>query len=309
MMRDCYAELFRAETTTEALDASYEYLVQHLRKFLQKQDPVLICFPDDGEKSFGHIAARAVAACGAEPVTWGPDYRWKELLRLCFDMRIHAVIAHPLVVLGLMKVASHTATPLYICHAVLAGYPFSRWMVQGIKKGLDCRTWGCYAVRSGPIVVGFSCECNAGIHVREEAFEAITVDERACRTRPAERGKLLLTSRKNTELIYDTGETTVLQYQPCSCGCSAPRIMETRYIDSKSRPKSILEDRFLTWSSVLDYRARQTESGIDLEIVVFPGEPLPKIPSCAKLTVRQWDPEKDVPFIASENFIKIPENY
>lgn len=52
----------------------------------------------------------------------------------------------------------------------------------------------------------------------------------------------------------------------------------------------------MEWTSVLDCRLRKGESGLDIEIVVFPGEKLPKLPSCAKLNVRPWNPDTDVPF-------------
>lgn len=60
--------------------------------------------------------------------------------------------------------------------------------------------------------------------------------------------------------------------------------------------RTVLRDRLLSWSGILDFRVRRTECGNDLEIVSFPGEKLPKLPSCAKLTLRSWNPEKDMPF-------------
>lgn len=295
MAQDCYAKLLSAETTEEALEETSAYLSQYLQKFLQKQEQVLICFPDEGKKSFGHLAGRAVEACGAKPVFWGPDRRWKELLRLAFSIRAHTVIAHPLVVLGLMKLAQHTATPLYIRNAVLGGYPLANWMVQGIQWGLDCKTWCCYTIRCSPVVVGFSCGQDAGLHVRTDLFHAFTVDRHSSRLHPAERGRLMLVYKKEPSLVYDPEETALLHRQPCACGCAAPRIMEALYTGEGSALRCALEEQLLSWSSVLDYRAKQTESGVDLEIVTFPGELLPKIPSCARLTVRPWAPETDVP--------------
>ena len=52
----------------------------------------------------------------------------------------------------------------------------------------------------------------------------------------------------------------------------------------------------LTWSSVLDYYVEYTESGAALELVVFPGEAIPQLPSFAKQKVRLWNPQEDVPF-------------
>ena len=50
------------------------------------------------------------------------------------------------------------------------------------------------------------------------------------------------------------------------------------------------------WGSILDCRLANTGYGIELEVIVFPGEKLPKFPSCAKLLVRAWNPETDEPF-------------
>ena len=51
-----------------------------------------------------------------------------------------------------------------------------------------------------------------------------------------------------------------------------------------------------SWSSILDCRVERGQYGLELEIVTFPGYQLPQLPSCAKLTVRPWDPERDIPF-------------
>lgn len=309
MNQDSYEQLFALETTQDALESTCEYLRSKLQQFLHKQEPVLICFPDDGPASFGGVLGEAVRRANGRPVFWGPDYRWKELLRLAFDTRANTVIAHPLVALGLMKLVKATSTPLHIRNVVLGGYPYARWMLEGLKKGLDARIWGCYSMRSGPVVAGFTCDQQAGIHLRDDVFEASVVDESGALLPDPQRGRLRFRSRKDPQLVYDPEETSTLLHQPCSCGCDAPRIVETIYVGHDNPSKSMLEERFLAWSSILDYRARLTESGIDLELVVFPGESLPKLPSCAKLTVRPWDPEVDIPFYMADNFMKIPENY
>lgn len=309
MNTDCYEKLLKIETTPEALAATCAYLTSHLRTFLQKQEQVLICFPDEGPASFGGLVAQAVLDGGGKPLFLGPDYRWKELLRIAFNDHIQTIVAHPLVVLGLMKIAKYTATPLYIHNVVLGGYPYARWMVEGIKKGLDSKVWGCYSVRCGPVVAGFTCSQQAGIHIREDVFRADIVDEQGRRVEDPKRGKLQLVSQKDQSLVYDPQESSILMHQPCSCGCDAPRIVETIYTGHDNPSKALMEDQFLTWSSILDFRAQQTESGIDLELVVFPGESLPKIPSCAKLNIRPWKPEEDIPFYMQDIFMKIPEKY
>lgn len=309
MKPDCYERLLEIETTPEAVEATCAYIAERLRVFMYKEEPVLICFPDQGPDSFGGIVAQAVIQCGGVPVFWGPDYRWIALLRQAFETHAHTIVAPPLVVLGLMKMAKATATPLYIYNVVMGGYPYSRWMLEGLKRGLDCKVWGCYSVRSGPVVIGFTCDQEAGIHIREDRFEAVVVDEQGAALPDPKRGRLLFTSRVDPSLVYDPEESSVLLHQPCSCGSDAPRIVETRYTGTDNPAKTVLEERFLAWSSILDYRAVQTESGIDLELVVFPGESLPRIPSCAKLTVRPWNPETDMPFYAVDNFMKLPEKY
>lgn len=309
MRKDCYERLYRLETTPAALDATREFLAEHLRVFMYKEEPVLICFPDNGPKSFGGIVGQAVRDCGGVPVFWGPDFRWMSLLRQAFKSHAHTVIANPLVILGLMKIAKVTATPLYIHNVVLGGYPYARWMLDDVKKGLDCRIWGCYSVRSGPVVVGFTCDQEAGIHVRDNRFTAQVLDENGQPLPDPNRGRLVFTSTKDPSVVYDPDETCILMHQPCSCGSDAPRIVETIYVGKDNPTKYALEERFLGWSSVLDFRATQTESGIDLELVVFPDEALPPLPGCARLTVRPWDPETEVPFYMLDNFVNTPEKY
>lgn len=309
MREDLYEKLYRIETTPAALDATRAFLAERLRIFIYQEEPVLICFPDDGPKSFGGIVGQAVRDCGGVPVFWGPDYRWKVLLRQAFHTHAHTIVANPLVVLGLMKIAKITATPLYIHNVVLGGYPYARWMLDDVKKGLDCRIWGCYSIRSGPVVVGFTCDQEAGIHVRDDRFLAEVWDEDGQPLPDPHRGKLVFVSKVDPALVYDPEESAILMHQPCSCGSDAPRIVETLYTGKDNLSKNFLEERILGWSSVLDYRATQTEYGIDLELVVFPGESLPPLPTCARLTVHPWNPETEIPFYMMDNFIGAAENF
>ena len=307
---DVYQALCELETTPQALEATVSYLAARMKPFLQTLEPVLICYPDDGPASLGGVFKEAVLRCEATPVFWGPDYRWKELLRIAFDTHANTIVGHPLVMLGLMKLAKATATPLYFYDAILCGDPFSHWIVDDVKRGLDCRVWGCYAVRSGPVVAGFSCEQDAGIHIRTEVFLPCIPDH----TMPAEygskHGELQFQSAKKPELLFDPMENSLLYNQPCSCGCSEPRVVETKSLREECLSREVMENRFLAWSSVLDYRAEKTESGMALELVVFPGETLPKVHSVAKLKIRPWNPEEDIPFCLHEQVLKIPEkNY
>jgi len=302
-----YKKLLELETTPEGIEASITYVANHMKQFLQTLEPVLVCFPDDGPASLGGIFREAVLRCNAVPVFWGPDYRWKTLLRTAFETHANTIVAHPLVVLGLMKLAKATATPLYVYDVIACGDPFSHWIVNDLKRGLDCKIWGCYAVRSGPVIAGFSCEQEAGIHIREDVF----IPNLQCRPEEEcvipKRGRLYFTYAKNPEIIFDPEEVAVVHNHRCSCGCEAPRVVETNSARNDNLSRVVLEDAFLTWSSVLDYRAEYTESGAALELVVFPGESLPKLPSFAKLNVRPWNPDEDIPVCMEKYTVKISE--
>ena len=80
-----YERLLELESTPEALEASSQYIAAQLKPFLSILEPVLICFPNDGPASLGAIFQRAVELCGATAVLWGPDFRWKELLRIAVE--------------------------------------------------------------------------------------------------------------------------------------------------------------------------------------------------------------------------------
>ena len=309
MTDDGYRKLLELETTPEALEAAVQYLARRMQPFLQPVEPVLICFPNEGPKSLGGIFTEAVRRCEGEPVAFGPDYRWKKLLRTAFQSHASTVIGPPSVILGLMKLARATATPLYIYDVIACGDPFAHWMVESMKKGLDCRIWGCYAIRSGPVIAGFSCEQEAGIHIREDVLTPTVQSQTGEETFGVKRGWLSFVSVKDPGVVYDPQENAVVYYNSCSCGNDEPRVVEANSSEKDDLSRMMTEDQFLAWSSILDYRARLTEYGIDLELVVFPGESLPKIPSCAKLTVRPWDPERDIPFYITDNFLKIPEKF
>ena len=288
--------LLDLETTPEALDNSRMYLQDHLGAFLQPNEKVLICFPDLGENSVGGLMGRVVRDCGGEPVFWGPDYRWKSLLRLAFDSHALTVFGPPLIVFGLVKLAKATATPLNIHNALIGGYPFASWIIDGIKRGLDCRIWGCYLIDDRPVVAGVTCDKEAGIHVRDSIFEARISSTGGQPMADAQRGYLTMHYRPSPEIVFDSEETAKIWHQPCSCGCDDPRIVDTVYVGGQDAAKMLVEERFLDWSSVLDYRVSKTDEGDLLELVVFPGRVLPKIQSDVTVSARYWNPEVDEPF-------------
>ena len=306
-MQDSYQKILELETTPEALEATVDYLSQKMKPFLQILEPVLICFPDAGPASLGGIFKEAVIRCDATPIFWGPDYRWKTLLQMAFHSHANTIVAHPRVILGLMKLARATMTPLYVYDVIACGDPFPSWMIHGVKKGLDCQIWGCYCVGNGPVVAGFSCVQEAGIHVREDVFVPVVQYEAGEERFGPKRGRLFFDSAKNPDLTFDPEEIAVVQQQSCACGCREPRVVETLSSRQEILARITLEDRLLQWSSVLDFHAEYTESGAALDLIVFPGESLPKIPSFAKQTVRPWNPEQDIPFCMRQYISKIDE--
>ena len=296
MNKETVQRLLALETTPGALEKSSGYLREHLGAFIRPNAAVLVCFPDQGEKSVGGLMGRVVRSLGAKPIFWGPDFRWKTLLRLAFDSRAAVVMGPPLVVFGLMKMATATGTPLKIRDAVIGGYPFTGWITQGIKRGLDCHIWGCYLIDDGPVVAGFTCDREAGIHIRDELFEACICDGDGNRMLDAQRGHLTLRYRPVPELVFDSEETAKIWHQPCSCGCDDPRIVDTVYVGGDDTGKMLLEDRFLDWSSVLDYRVIPGAAGSHLDLIVFPGRVLPRIREGVTVSARYWDPDRDEPF-------------
>lgn len=280
----------------EELEKSIEYLCRHMARFVRRQERVLLCFANRGQASMGGLLEQALRRLEAIPLFWGPDYRWKALLKQAFFSRATAIIGTPLIVLGLAKMAKATETPLYIRNVLLAGYPCREWMLEGIQRGLDCRIWGCYIPDAGSVVAGFSCAGSRGIHLRQEAYRAEIVDEAGQPLPDGERGRIVLIPTGAPELRYDTGETGIICMEGCVCGSEEPRILKLGSAADADPVMLSLEETLLSWSSVLDYQAARTDSGLELEVVRFKGEQLPKLPTCARLNVRPWDPERDMPF-------------
>ncbi len=190
-------------------------VARSLRRFLRQREVVLICFPSEIYGDLGTVFEQAVRDCGGFPKVWGPDQKWKTLLRQAFSTRATTIIAPPRVLLGLCKAARSTATPLFILNAITAAHPCTPWMQEVISRGMDCK-------------------------IRDH-FDL---------GRPEE-----------------TADATLVE----------------------------LEAYLQTWSSVLDCRMEKTPHGLDLELVVFPGEKLPTMPTCAKRIIRPWVPEQDAP--------------
>lgn len=270
----------------ENYEQTVSYLKQKLSVFVRPQEKVLLCFDDAGAYSMGALMERAVSELGASPVLWGSDQTWQALLRQAFFSRATTIVGEPLLVLGLTKLSKATGTPLRIRNVVLAGTPSERWMVEGIHKGLDSKSWGCYDPIPGLVVGGFSCACRYGIHIRTDAVSVKKGDD----------GRILISPVSDPELWYATNHRARIVHEPCACGDPSPVLTDFQLIKEPDSALDGLQEALLSWSSILDYRAVRTENGLELEVIAFPGERLPMLPSCAKRHVRPWIPKHDVPF-------------
>lgn len=290
-----YRQMTEMASQPQVLDKTTEYLTKYLGRFLKRRDKVLICLPEEAN-TLGSLMKEAVLRCNAVPCFLGEDQRWMTLLKTAFLTKSDAIIGLPLTMLGLAKVAKHLGTPLYARNVLVTGYPSPDWMIQGIEQGLDCQVWGCFAPGISTIVAGFSCGRGNGIHFRSDHYAIKLVDEEDRPVPDEQRGRIVLSPLSHPEICFATGERGRLVTEPCPCGCTDPRLTDIA-VDLQMNPSvSALGESLNHWSSILDCRVTDTGCGIELELVVFPGERLPKLPSVSKLDLRTWNPETDVPF-------------
>lgn len=289
-----YNQIAAMAAEPEAMEKSICYIQQHISTFLKKRDRVLICFVNE-PGCFGQIAEQAVLRCGAIPVI-PDDLKWKTLLREAFSKKCAVIMGTPLLVLGLSKLAKRMQIPLYARNVILAGYPSAKWMIEGIRKGLDCRIWGCYDPGAGIVVGGFSCDGSGSVHLRSEEYGVQIVDDSGNELPEGEYGEVVLYPTQNPDCRLHTGDFARMISEPCICGSISPRLTDFDTVKGVDPDLSVIGEHLQQWTSVLDCRLFKSGYGMELEIVTFPGEKLPKLPSCAKLVVRNWNPEEDVPF-------------
>lgn len=282
--------------SADELRASVQYLMHHMASFVRKQERVLICFPDRGEGSIGSLVAQAVRGLGGEPMFWGPDNRWKTLLRQAFATRATAIVGTPLTVLGLSKLAKATGTPLFIESVMLTGYPSLDWMIDGIQRGLDCRIYGCLGVGDELQIGGFSCTHSRGVHLRDDVYAVEILDANGAPVEEGKVGEVIFRLKSDPEKRFSVRERARLETAPCACGCKAPRLMDISWGSDVDEDLAALGEQLHYWTSILDCRLIRTPFGVEMEIVTFFGQKLPKLPSCARQIVRCWDPENDCPF-------------
>lgn len=280
----------------DAAESSVAYLENHLRTFLKNGERVLICFSNEKVGGLGWIMEHAVLRCGGVPVIWGPDYRWKTVLQQAFYNHATVIMAPPLIALGLSKLKKHTGLPLYIRHAVTAGYPCLEWMMDGIAKGLDCTAQGYFTFGETGILAGASCEHSNGVHIREDVYGVDICDDDGNILPDEQPGEMVIYPKAKPQLRLAMEERACRVTAPCKCGCSAPRLEQMG--PGSKVPGDLMElgQQIHSWTSVLDCWLKRGPYGLEIELVVFPGEKLPKLPSAAKQIIRPWDPNADTPF-------------
>lgn len=294
MGETAYRKLTELASQPDALEKAAQYVTENLSQFLKRSDKVLIIFPDE-PATIGALMKEAVTRCGATVQFLGEDQRWITLLKTAFVTRCDAIIGPPLTLLGLAKLAKHMGTPLFARNILVAGYPIKQWMVDGIERGLDCKAWGCYDPGMSTMVAGFTCS-RCCLHLRDDRYRVRILDDSGNPVPPGKTGRVVLSPLDYDDIRFDTGDLAWLEETPCSCGSAAPRLMDIDTNNGIDPALSKMGESFHYWSSILDCKLANTGCGLVLELVVFPGEKLPKLPSCAKLVVRAWNPETDKPF-------------
>lgn len=296
MERGTYWEIIEKSMEPDAQERAIAYLTEHLSRFLKRNERVLICFLEHKEGNLSWLMERAVQRCGAVPVVWGPDHRWKTLLQQAFYSRASAIIGTPLVILGLSKLKKYHNTPLYIRKVITAGYPCLDWMIDGIVKGFDCEAGGCFSLEESGVVAGFACGHSGGIHLRDEEYGVDIVDDDGNALPAGQIGELVIYPKENPHLRYAMKESARKETAPCKCGCNAPRLLDLQPVKQGNADMIEFGQYLQSWTSILDCRLKKTEYGLEIEIVCFPGEQLPKLPTAAKLIVRPFNPKNDEPF-------------
>lgn len=299
MEQPSYMKIAAMAETAEAIEKSISYMQQKMSRFLKKNEKVLLLYPNKEDASC-RILEQAILACECVPLWIGEDCRWMTLLKTAFTTKSSCTVGPPLMLLGLSKLAKYMGTPLFVKNVLMAGYPTTTWLVNGVRQGLDCMAWGCFDPGIGAVISGFTCSQIDGVHIRTDEYGVDIVDENGLPCPVGQPGRVILYPKADPSLRFAVGDRARLETKPCPCGCTAPKLVNIDTEKMGREELSQLGESLLYWSSILDCRIDRTECGLELELVVFPGEKLPKLPSAAKLTVRPFNPETDVPFAHHE---------
>lgn len=295
MQQPIYTMLARMAAEPEEVEKAVSYVRDHMRLFLMKNERVLILYRKQ-DNAACEILNRAVTECGCIPMWAGEDLRWMTLLKTAFTTRAGCIVGPPLMLLGLSKLAKYTGIPLYATNVVMAGYPTTKWLVEGVRKNLDCMVWGCFDPGEGAVIAGFTCSQLDGAHIRTEEYTVEIVDECGQVLPEGEFGRVVLYPNREPQLRFAVGDRGRLDRGRCSCGDPAPKLVDVDTVKTGNEDLSELGESLHYWSSILDCRLERTEYGVELELVVFPGEKLPRLPTVAKQIIRPFDPEADAPF-------------
>lgn len=296
MDRSVYWKIVELANRPEAREKSIEYLTEHLRKFLRRQERVLICFQEHKKGNISWLMEQAVLRCDAIPIIWGPDHKWKTLLQQAFYSKATAIIGPPLILLGLAKLKNHSGTPLFIRRCISAAYPCLDWMIDGIVCGFDCEMGGCITIGESGVVAGFACGHSWGVHLRESEYGMDIVDEAGNLLPEGSIGEMVLYPKCAPELRYSMGENGRTLTELCKCGSSTTRILEMQPGRNEDYDLEAFRQYLQSWTSILDCRVERGENGLVIEVVCFPGEKLPQLPPAAVRIVRPWNPKNDEPF-------------
>lgn len=296
MDSEMYRKLVAYSKKPEVQEQTIEYLAEHLGNFLKPRERVMLAFQDQTPGSICWLMEQAALRINTVPVLWGPDRRWNSLLRQTFSSRASAVIGSPLVILGLMKLKKQFKTPLPIRKVITMGYPCPYWMYDGIVKGLDCEVGGCFSIGESGIVAGFACGHSWGVHLREDLYGVDIVDDCGNLLPAGEHGEMVIYPKEDPSIRFHMGDRARAIIDTCPCGSSSMRLLDMIPGSNVDPDLYALGQDLQSWTSILDCRLTRTESGLGVEIVCFPGEKLPKLPTAAKLVIRPYMPKHDEPF-------------
>lgn len=296
MSSEMHRKLIDFSLDPEVQEKTIEYLAEHLGKFLKPRERVMLAFREHTTGNISWLMEQAALRIDAVPVIWGPDRRWNSLMRQTFNSRASAVIGSPLVILGLMKLKKQHNTPLPIRKVITIGYPCLDWVIDGIVKGLDCEVGGCFSVGESGVVAGFACGRSWGVHLREELYGVDVVDAQGNMMPPGELGEMILYSKQDPSVRVAIGDQCRRVVDQCDCGSATTRLIDMAPGLNVDPDLLALAEYLHSWTSILDCRVVKTDAGLEIEIICFPGEKLPKLPSAAKLVIRPYNAKHDEPF-------------
>ena len=296
MDHNMYHKLVQYSMRPEPQERAIAYLAEHLGKFLNPGEHVVLAFREHKPGSISWLMEQAALRIDAVPVIWGPDRRWNTLLMQTFLTHASAVIGPPMVILGLMKLKRQNNTPLPIRKVVTTGYPCPYWMMDGIAKGLDCEVGGCFSILESGIVAGFACGRIWGVHIRQDEYVVEIVDDYGNALSAGQTGQMVIYPVEEPEIRYFVGDKGCIETVRCRCGSDTVRLQDIEQGSNVDPEIYHLTQELMEWTSVLDCRVFRGESGLEIELLVFPGEKLPKLPTAAKLEIRAFNPKTDEPF-------------